>query len=67
VTIHFIHPDKRPWPGKGVRRIAWKLSDRLAIKVGPHLGLTPQSQHVLVHLGVIYDIPEFNQSVRRAV
>jgi hypothetical protein len=50
-----------------MRRITWKLSDRLAIKVGPHFGLTPQSQDVVVHLGAIYDIPEFNQSVRRAV
>jgi hypothetical protein len=45
-----------------VRRIAWKLSDRLAIRVGPHLGLTPQSQDVVVHLGVIYDIPEFTSA-----
>jgi hypothetical protein len=67
VTIHFIHPDKRPLARKRVRRIAWKLSDRLAIKVGPHFGLTPQNQDVVVHLGVIYDIPEFNQRVRRAV
>jgi hypothetical protein len=50
-----------------VRCIAWKLIDRLAIEVGPHFGLTPQSQDVVVHLGVIYDIPEFNQSVRRAL
>jgi hypothetical protein len=53
-TAHYLGPG-----------MSWKLSDRLAIKVGPHFGLTPQSQHVVVHLGVIYDIPEFNKSVRR--
>jgi uncharacterized protein YktB (UPF0637 family) len=41
------------------------LSDRLAIKVGPHFGLTHQSQHVLVHFGMIYDIPDFNKRVKR--
>jgi hypothetical protein len=41
--------------------IAWKLSERLAVKAGPHFGLTPSSQHVLVHFGVVYEIPDFNK------
>lgn len=41
--------------------MAWKLSERLAVKAGPHFGLTPTSQHVLVHFGVVYDIPDFNK------
>ncbi len=43
--------------------MSWKLSERLAIKVGPHFGLTPSSQHVLVHFGVVYDIPDFNKQM----
>lgn len=41
--------------------MAWKLSERFAVKAGPHFGLTPQSQHVLVHFGVVYEIPDFNK------
>lgn len=41
--------------------------ERPAGDQGPHFGLTRQSQDVVVHLGVMYDIPEFNHSVRRAV
>ena len=41
--------------------MAWKLSEQLAVKAGPHFGLTPTSQHVLVHFGVVYDIPDFNK------
>jgi hypothetical protein len=49
-TPHYLGPE-----------MSWKLTDRLAVKVGPHFGLTPQSEHFLVHFGVIYDIPKFNQ------
>jgi hypothetical protein len=49
-TPHYLGPE-----------MSWKLTDRLAVKVGPHFGLTPQSQQFLVHFGVIYDIPKFNQ------
>lgn len=49
-TPHYLGPE-----------MSWKLTDRLAIKVGPHFGLTPQSQRFLAHFGVIYDIPKFNQ------
>lgn len=49
-TPHYLGPE-----------MSWKLTDRLAVKVGPHFGLTRQSQHFLVHFGVIYDIPKFNQ------
>ena len=41
--------------------MSWKLSERLAAKVGPHFGLTPTSQHVLVHFGMVYDIPDFSK------
>ena len=43
--------------------MSWKLSERLAIKAGPHFGLTRSSQHVLVHFGVVYDIPDFNKQM----
>jgi hypothetical protein len=41
--------------------MSWKLSEKLAVKVGPHFGLTPASQRVLVHFGVVYEIPDFNK------
>jgi hypothetical protein len=49
-TPHYLGPE-----------MSWKLSEGFAVKVGPHFGLTPQSQHALVHFAVIYDIPEFNK------
>jgi hypothetical protein len=44
--------------------MSWKLNDRLAVKVGPHFGLTAESQRVLIHFAVIYDIPGFNQQLK---
>ncbi len=44
--------------------ISWQLSERLAVKAGPHFGLTNESQHALVHLAVIYDIPGFGKRLR---
>jgi hypothetical protein len=44
--------------------MSWKLTDKLAIKVGPHFGLTSQSQRVLIHFAAIYDIPGFNQRIK---
>lgn len=43
---------------------SWQISERFAVKAGPNFGLTPQSQHVLVHFAFIYDIPEFGKKVR---
>ena len=45
--------------------MSWKLSERAAVKAGPHFGLTPASQHVLMHFAVVYEIPHFNKSVRK--
>lgn len=45
--------------------IAWKLGERLAVKAGPHFGLTPSSQSLLVHFGVVYEIPDFNQRMSK--
>jgi hypothetical protein len=67
VTIDFIHPDKRP--------LAMKKGEMHRLEVERPAGdqgrttfrINVAKQEVVVHLGVIYDIPEFNQSVRRAV
>jgi hypothetical protein len=52
-TSHYLGPE-----------ISWQLSERLAVKAGPHFGLTSQSQHALIHFGVVYDIPEFGKRIR---
>ncbi len=52
-TSHYLGPD-----------FSWQLSERWAVKAGPHFGLTRDSQPVLVHVAVIYDIPEFAAKAR---
>ena len=52
-TAHYLGPE-----------MSWQLSERLAVKVGPHFGLTRESEHALVHFGVVYDIPHFGRHVR---
>jgi hypothetical protein len=49
-TSHYLGPG-----------MSWKLSDRQAIKADPHFGLTRESQRVLLHFAVIYDVPEFGR------
>lgn len=44
--------------------MSWQLRDHLAVKAGPHFGLTRQSQHALVHFAVVYDVPEFGNRLR---
>jgi hypothetical protein len=44
--------------------MSWQLSERLAVKAGPQFGLTRESERVLAHFAVVYDIPGFGKRLR---